>query len=306
MPALSLQSRVARAVIPGFFRTTVKPLWGSPLPVTWQRSITNKLLSGPLTRLLVPGGVTIGSVQRHGVATEVITPKAGASDQVVYFLHGGGYVLCTPQTHRPLTARLALALNATTYVPDYRLAPEHPFPAALDDALAGYEALLAQGIAADKIVMMGDSAGGGLALATALAIRDRGLPLPRQLVLISPWTDLTQSGASIALKAGVDAVLSEAWLKAKIRDYAGNTPVDHPLVSPLFADLRGLPPTLVQVGTEEVLFSDSERLAERAGAAGWPLQLQVYEGLWHDFQLFAAVLPEAAEAVAEIVAFVRQ
>lgn len=304
-PALSgldqFKSRAARRLLPLFMRSTIRPLWGSRLPVTWQRSITEALLrNGWVPRAAVIGEKTLG-----GIRTEVITPRDGAGQTVLFFVHGGGYVVCSPRTHRPLTSRLGLALKATTYVPHYRLAPEHAFPAGLEDMLQAWRGLLASGVNAQDVVMAGDSAGGGLALALTLALRDQNLPMPRRLLLISPWTDLTLSGESLTRNNDLDPMLSLAWIHAKTPLYLGKTAPANPLVSPLFADLHGLPPTLVQVGSDEILLSDSERLAARADAAGWDLTLTVWEGLFHDFQMMGDVLPEADIAIADMAAFAR-
>lgn len=296
-----LQSQVARRVLPLVIRSTIRPLWSGGLPIAWQRRITGALLNNGW----VPRAAVVGETRLRGIRTEVITPKAGAADQVLFYVHGGGYVVCSPRTHRPLTSRLGLALNATTYVPHYRLAPEAPFPHGLNDVLAAYEGVLARGVEPRHIVLAGDSAGGGLALALAVSIRDKGLPQPGKLVLISPWTDLTLSGESLRSKASADHMLTWGWITAKTPMYHGLTAPEHPLVSPLFADLRGLPPTLVQVGSEEILLSDSERLAERAAEAGWDLTLNVWAGMWHDFQMLGDLLPEADAAIADIAAFVR-
>lgn len=295
------KSQVARQVLPLVIRSSIRPLWGSRVPVVWQRKITEAALrNGWVPRQAVVGETRLGQ-QR----AEVITPRDGSSDQVVFYMHGGGFVVCSPSTHRPLTSRIGLALKATTYVPYYRLAPEHVFPAGLDDALDAYRGLLERGVNPARVALMGDSAGGGLALALALSIRDQGLPLPGKLVLISPFIDLTLSGESLQRNAKADPMLSLDWIYAKTPMYLGSTPADHPLASPLFADLRGLPPTLVQVGTEEILYSDSERLAARAAEIGWDLTLSVWDGLFHDFQMMGGILPEADQAIAEIAAFVK-
>ncbi|MES2720183.1 MAG: alpha/beta hydrolase [Pseudomonadota bacterium] len=295
------KSQVARQVLPLVIRSSIRPLWGSRVPVVWQRKITEAALRNGW----VPRQAVVGETRLGHQRAEVITPRDGSTDQVVFYMHGGGYVVCSPSTHRPLTSRIGLALKATTYVPYYRLAPEHVFPAGLEDALDAYRGLLERGVNPARVALMGDSAGGGLALALALSIRDQGLPLPGKLVLISPFIDLTLSGESLQRNAKADPMLSLDWIYAKTPMYLGSTPADHPLASPLFADLRGLPPTLVQVGTEEILYSDSERLAARAAEIGWDLTLSVWDGLFHDFQMMGGILPEADQAIAEIAAFVK-
>ena len=296
-----LQSTVARTLIPLVRRSTIRPLWASKVPIVMTRRITGALLHNGW----VPRAAKVSETQLGGIRTELILPKTGAGDRIVFFVHGGGYVVCSPRTHRPLTSRLSLALNATTYVPHYRLAPEHVFPAGLNDVVAAYKGMLAKGINPANVTVMGDSAGGGLALAMTLALRDQQVALPGKLVLISPWTDLTLAGETLHSKNGIDPMLTLKWILAKTPLYAGLTDTAHPLISPLFADLSGLPPTLVQVGSEEILLSDSERLAERAAAVGWDLRLAVWQGMWHDFQMLGSLLPEADAAIADIAAFVK-
>lgn len=223
--------------------------------------------------------------------------------RVMLYLHGGGYTLGSPQTHRGLASHLAAAARCNLLLPDYRLAPEHSYPAALDDAVAAYRALLDR-FRPRNIVIAGDSAGGGLALCTAISLRDAGLPLPAALVLLSPWTDLTLSGETIVSKADVDPMLSRAWLQRAGDAYRGALAASDPRVSPLNAVLDGLPPMLIQVGSDEILLSDAQRLADRARAVGLDVRLQVEEGLWHDFQVHAGVLKAADAAIQRIAAFV--
>lgn len=300
--AKRLQSSIAKRALPAFLRSTIRPLWASTMPVAKMRRITEALLRYGI----IPRAARFSTTQLAGRDCELITPAGGASEQVLFYVHGGGYVVCSPRTHRPLTSRLCLALNATTYVPSYRLAPENPYPAGLDDVHASYLALLQKGVAAKHITLMGDSAGGGMAMALALRLRDRGEPLPARMALISPWVDLTLQGESIQANAERDPMLSLPWIYAKTPLYLAATAADDPGASPLFADHRGLPPTLIQVGTEEILLSDSQRLKARADACGWPVSLTVWDGLWHDFQMLADLLPEANIAIEAIAAFVER
>jgi acetyl esterase/lipase len=203
-----------------------------------------------------------------------------------------------------LITRLARAASACVIAIDYRLAPEHPFPAALDDALTAYRALLAQGIPASQIVISGDSAGGGLSLALAFAIRDAGLAMPAGLALLSPWTDLTLSGASHVECAGRERMLTTSSLAEDVRGYAAKTDPQHPSISPLFGNFKGLPPVLVQVGSDEILLDDSRRLAIAMNAAGAAITLQVWPGLWHVWQLFGGWLPDADAAIKELGDFI--
>jgi acetyl esterase/lipase len=253
--------------------------------------------------LLPTRGTTTRNGALGGIAAEWISCSAQAPRRHLLYLHGGAYVFGAPATHRALTRRLARAASACVVAIDYRLAPEHPHPAALEDAMAAYRALLDQGVPAASIVIAGDSAGGGLSLALALAIRDAGLAAPAALALLSPWTDLSLSGASHQDCAARERLLSTAGLREDVRAYAAGADPRSPLLSPLFADLRGLPPMLVQVGSDEILLDDSRRLAKAASAAGVSLSLQVWPGLWHVWQLFGGWLPDADAAIEQLGRF---
>jgi acetyl esterase/lipase len=222
---------------------------------------------------------------------------------MILYLHGGAYALGSINVHRELLARLARATHMRVLAVDYRLAPEHPYPAALEDTAAAYRWALDAGCAPSRIVVAGDSAGGGLALATLAALRDAGAPLPAGTVCLSPWLDLALTGASIRTKASVDPVLSREALERYAGLYAGEHARTHPLISPLYADLRGLPPLLIQVGTDEILLDDAVRGAEKARAAGVRATLDVVEGMFHVFQM-VGVLPETRRALERIAAFV--
>ena len=249
----------------------------------------------------LPKQVRCQPVDVDGIPAEWIeTPDSTLG--VMLYLHGGAYSLGSVVTHRELIARLAGATRRKALAINYRLAPENPFPAALDDTVAAYRWLLAQGISPDRIVIAGDSAGGGLAIAALVALRDAGTALPAAAVCFSPWLDLTLSGASVRTQAAADPILDAASLDRYARAYAAGHPLNHPLLSPLFADLRGLPPVLLQVGSEEILFDDSTRLAEDARAAGVAVTLQTWEGLFHVFQMFS-FLPETARAVEHVAKF---
>jgi phosphinothricin tripeptide acetyl hydrolase len=225
---------------------------------------------------------------------------------VVLYLHGGGYVIGSPPSHRHLAAAIAGAAAANALLLDYRLAPEHPYPAAVEDATAAYRWLLARGIAPGSVVIAGDSAGGGLTVATLLALREARVPLPAAGVCISPWVDLTCSGGSYVTKAAADPIVGRAGVEQMARAYLGSTAPREPLASPLFADLRGLPPLLIHVGSEEVLLDDSVQLAERARAAGVDTTLEVYERMIHVWHWFLPMLDEAQTAVEAIGRFARR
>jgi monoterpene epsilon-lactone hydrolase len=235
---------------------------------------------------------------------EWFVPARLESEAVIYYLHGGGYVLGSINTHQGLIANLSVAAGARALAIDYRLAPEHPLPAALDDALAGYRYLLAQGIAPGRIVVAGDSAGGGLAMALLLRLRALGVALPAAAVLISPWADLASSGSSIGHFTFCDYITRD-YLERCANWALGAEMANHPLYSPIHADLAGLPPLLVQCGGAENLLDDAIRLAARAREAGVPVHLDVQPDMVHVYHLFAGFAPESRRAIATAAAFVR-
>ncbi|HEX4111149.1 MAG TPA: alpha/beta hydrolase [Stellaceae bacterium] len=245
----------------------------------------------------------------HGVTLkgewiEPVAPNHAARRRCILYLHGGAYVAMSPRTHRSVTSRLAIWSNASSFVLDYRLAPEHPFPAALADAVAAYRALIAGGVSPSQIVLAGDSAGGGLALALLLALRDGHDPLPAAAVLFSPWTDLAATGASIVANNASDAMFFGSWVAREARHYLGDTPATNPLASPVYADLTGLPPLFIQVGDSEILLDDSRRVFENAKKVGVEATLQIWRGVPHGWQIFAPVLPEGRAALRQASAFI--
>jgi len=252
-----------------------------------------------------PAEVKVERVTAPAVPAEWLRPPGAVAGRVVLYLHGGGYVIGSPRSHRHLAAAIATAGQASALLLDYRLAPEHPYPAAVDDATAAYRWLLDQGIAPGRIVIAGDSAGGGLTVATLLALRDARLPRPAGGVCISPWVDLTCGGASYRTKAEADPIVKEASVGEMARAYLGAMPPRTPLASPLFADLRSLPPLLVQVGSDEVLLDDAVQLADRAKAAGVDATLEVWDRMIHVWHWFLPMLDEAQNAVDGIGRFVR-
>jgi epsilon-lactone hydrolase len=235
----------------------------------------------------------------------VRTP-AVIEDRTVLYLHGGGYAMGSPQTFRDLTSRIGRAAGARVLVPDYRLAPEHPFPAAVNDAVASYRWLLAQGAAPEQVVIAGDSAGGGLTLATLVALRDQGDPLPAAGVCESPWVDMEGTGGSMNTRAAVDPLMERAVVQQMAAQYLAGADPRSPLAAPLHADLAGLPPLLIQVGECETLLDDAVRVAARAQAAGVDVTLEEFEGMPHVWHFFASFLPEAREAIQRIGDFVRE
>jgi len=253
-----------------------------------------------------PADVRFEPVKAGGVPAEW-THAPGSSDaHTLLYLHGGGYCLGSIVTHRALVAELSRASGAAVLSLDYRLAPEAPFPAAVEDAVAAYRWLLEQGRKPAQLAIAGDSAGGGLTLATLLALRDGGTPLPAAGVCLSPWTDMTGSGDSMKTKAAVDPMVQKDGLDKLAAAYVGGKDPRTPLASPLFAKLEGLPPLLIQVGTAETLLDDSTRFAERARAAGVDVSLEKWEDMIHVFQAFAFVLPEAREAIGRIGAYLKE
>jgi len=234
-----------------------------------------------------------------------ITTPTGRSRSILYF-HGGGYALGSSKAHAEMASWIARAAQARVFVLDYRRAPEYRFPAALDDALLAYRWMLSAGTDPHNLALAGDSAGGGLTLALLTLLRDRGEPLPSSAVCISPWVDLRMTGASIVTRAAMDPLLTRDGLQQFADWYLGGQDPRNPLVSPLYADLKGLPPLLIQVGTSEILLDDSLRLEQCARAAGVKVTLSQYEDMPHVWHVFASFLPEGKRAAAEIGEFVMQ
>lgn len=248
----------------------------------------------------VADGCRVEAVSLGGVPAERLVPAGADPGRTILYLHGGGHVFGSARSHRHMVSRLAQAAGAVAYVTDHRLAPEAPFPAALDDAGAAYEALLEAGVDRARLVVAGESAGGGLAAALVLALKTRGRPLPAALYLLSPWLDLTQSGAAHTLRAAADPLVTTASLADCAAHYlsAGGDPTD-PLVSPVFGDLTGLPPSLVQVGADEVLLSDALEFVQRAALVGQGVHLQVWAEMVHAWPLFHTALGAGERALSD-------
>ena len=251
-----------------------------------------------------PRGTETERVDAGGVPADSITRPASLHNRDVLYLHGGGYRVGSPVTYRHFTWRMADAACARVLIIDYRLAPEHPFPAALDDALAAYRWLLRQD--PKEIVVMGDSAGGGLTLALLMKLRDEGLRLPDAAVALSPWTDLALTGASLEENATADPMINAVDLPQAAADYLAGTDPRNPYVSPIYGDPTGLPPVLIQVGGDEILRDDADRMAGKLRAANPQSELQVWPLMPHVWQAYAPVMPEARRAIAEIGGFVRR
>ena len=246
-------------------------------------------------------------VSAGGVDGEWISPACAPEDKAILYFHGGGFRIGSVASHRDLMAQIALASDCRVLAINYRLAPEHRFPAALDDALAAYGWMLDRGLKSGNVAFAGDSAGGNLVLGAMLALRERGLPLPVSAVLMSPWTDLAATGPSYVSRAEADPIHQRPMILALANNYLGGQgdPCD-PLVSPLYADLRGLPPLLIQVGDRETVLDDSVMFADLARAAGVDVSLEVWDGMIHVFQMFGAELPEARQAIASIAGFLNR
>jgi len=251
--------------------------------------------------------VSCQHVSAGSVDGEWITPAHAPRDKAILYFHGGGFRIGSVTSHRELIAQIADTSGCRVLAINYRLAPEHRFPAALDDALAAYDWMLDQGLIPENIAFAGDSAGANLALATMLSLRERGLPLPIAGGLMSPWTDLAAAGASYVTRADADPIHQRPMVLALARNYLGERGDPfNPLASPLYADLKGLPPLLIQVGDRETVLDDSTIFANKARDAGVDVELQVWDGMIHVFQMFGAELAEAHQAIASIANFLNR
>jgi epsilon-lactone hydrolase len=241
-----------------------------------------------------------------GVRAEWVTAPGADASRAILYLHGGGYVIGSIRTHRGLAARLSRAAKARVLALDYRLAPEYPYPAAVEDSVAAYRWMLARGLSPARIVIAGDSAGGGLTVAALVALKEANIPLPAAGVCLSPWIDMEATGDSMKSRAGDDPIVQKEALLAMAAAYLGGKSPRTPLASPLYADLSGLPPLLIQVGTAETLLDDASRLAERARKAGVRVTYEPWEGMIHIWQLFAPMLDEGQQAIEHIGVFVQE
>src|SRR5712672_1770740 len=244
-------------------------------------------------------------VNAGGVKSEWVTAPGADPGRAVLYLHGGGYVIGSCNTHRTLAGRISRAAKARVLVIDYRLAPEHPFPAAVEDSVAAYRWMLSTGLKPSRIAVAGDSAGGGLTVATLVAIRDAKLPVPAAGVPLSPWIDMEGLGDSMKSKASVDPMVKKDGLLQMAAAYLAGRDRRTRLAAPLYADLAGLPPLLIQVGTSETLLDDSTRLAARARKAGVKVTLEPWENMIHVWQVFAPILDEGQQAIEKIGEFIR-
>lgn len=284
-----------QAIMRRLVTLTVKSQLHPRVSVETQRKRLDLLRFTPM-----PRGIREVETELGGIPGRCLTPTP--CHGAILYLHGGAYCAGSADSHREMVARIARQAEREAYIIEYRLAPESPYPAAVDDAMKAYIALLAEH---QDIVLVGDSAGGGLAMALADTIAQTEFAQPSAMVLLSPWADLTCSGESFTTNSDIDPMLSPAWLTSSATMYAGDKPLEHPGISPLFGNHSHLPRTLIQVGSDEILLSDSIRTAEALKAAGVDAELQIYEGMWHVFQFHAALLKPSRKAVYAIGDFLK-
>jgi monoterpene epsilon-lactone hydrolase len=265
-----------------------------------------RLFHDMMTAQPLPRGLTVTMAALGSVPTAEITVAGVEARHVVLYFHGGVYAIGDAALAADLAGEIARRVEGTAISVDYRLAPEHPYPAAVDDAVAAYDALLQRGTDPTQTILAGESAGAGLAIATLVAARDRGLPMPAAAMLMSPWADLTLSGASMDTKQGIDPMLSRDRFLPAVANYVGGRDPSAALISPIFADLTGLPPLVIQAGSHEVLLDDAVRLAQRAAAEDVAVTLDIAPGVPHVFQAYHAVLEEGAAALDRAGRFLRE
>lgn len=285
-------------------KLTVKRVGGKSLQKKGIKERRQKL-DAASKALRMPKNCMVEPLDMDGIYAEWLSYSDSKNDKVILYLHGGGYGYCSVQTHRTLAAGIGRAAGVKVLLPEYRLAPEHPFPSAIEDAVCVYRWLLGQGYQSTNIIFAGDSAGGGLSIATSLVLKNQNERLPAALVCLSPWVDLTSSGESYQKNGGVDPYLNVDGVRKTARMYAGEAALDHPLISPVFADLTGLPPLFIQVGSHEILQSDAEMLAAQARKAGVKVTMKVWDGMWHVWQMSGDFIPESRKAINEIGDFAK-
>jgi len=298
---MSIKDTIAAQVIKAGLRVSFKLPSRLPLPVAVLRLAMEQgalLLKTRKDVMVEP--ITIG-----GVRAERITPKQ-KNDKIILHLHGGAFFTGSAKTHRALGAEFAVRAHAMVYMLDYRLAPEHTYPAALDDGLAAYRALLALGYDAHNIVLGGDSSGCAHILSLVIALREQGEALPAAMFMISPYVDITLGAESVSSLKYRDPMVTAHALQRGSDGYRGSISANDSRVSPLFANLHGLPPMLIQVGSQEILLDDALRLAEFARAAGVDVDCQIYEGMWHNFQMFNTFITVAGRAIDNIAYFAKE
>jgi acetyl esterase/lipase len=271
-------------------------------PLSAIRSAVDKLFVHQTDVECARERVSLGDAEAELITAKGVTKEDGA----ILYIHGGGFVVCSMDSHRGLAERLSQEANAAVLLVGYRLAPEHPFPAALDDSVAGYQWLLDQGYDSSQLAIAGDSAGGGLTLSVLHALKQRGLPLPACAAVLSPWVDLELTGESMVSRAELDPLVTTDGLRAWAGCYAPGMDLNNPLLQPLKGDLKGWPPLLIQIGEREALYDDSKSLADAARAAGVEVEWQYFPGQIHDFQMFGHRLDEARTALKDLGTFIRK
>ncbi len=289
---ISLRGRIVRRVTSRYF----KSINAHTADVQAMRRGWHKMSQ----RLPVPRGIERRPVQIASCDAEWLDPPNALDGKVLLYFHGGAYLMGSCTTHRSLVSQIARASGMRALVPEYRLAPEHPYPAAIEDATAIYKTLLADGYSPEDIVVGGDSVGGGLTMAMLLTLRNQADPLPGFIFLLSPWLDLTGAGESMRTRADHDPWFQPDAMHVVAAYYCSDDERNDPRVSPVYADLHGLPPIFIQVGEDEILLSDSTRLADGIKAVGGDVEIEIWPGMWHVFQMFAPYVPEAKRAIAGI------
>ncbi|NGZ86881.1 alpha/beta hydrolase [Duganella aceris] len=273
-------------------------------PGSWPEARQNYLKA--LAVHPTPDGVTIEEIDMGGIPATVVAPEVVQDGRILLYLHGGGYVVGSPAGYHGLAGHYAKLLRAKVYMPDYRLAPEHPFPAAIDDSLASYQWLLDQGYPAERIAFSGDSAGGAMVVTVMVAARDAGLPLPVAGVALSPWTNLEHTGSSMLTRDGVDPTVTLEGLNLLAKAFLNEALKNDPDASPVFADVRGLPPILIHIGEREVMLSDAMRLAVHLAENRVRVSLDVWPDMSHVWHMFAAVPPEGMQALKDAAYFLER
>ena len=295
--SISFKSRFWRTILRATFKN--KKLSIAELRAN---GVKNSKMLGEVSK-----NITVEKINMEGIQAEWLIPFSSStrSEKVILYLHGGGYVTGSIEDHRMMCGLLANATGTKVLIPEYRLAPEHPFPAALDDALKVYQWLLDQGYSSANMIIAGDSAGGGLSVATVLALKEKSGSLPAAVVCLSPWADLALTGQSHTTKAKAEAILNKDVLYEWALCYTDESNLTNPLVSPVHGDFHGFPPLLIQVGSEEILLDDSTLLAEKAKSAGVDVTLKIWDGMWHVWQALGDLIPENKKTFEEIGQFVQ-
>jgi monoterpene epsilon-lactone hydrolase len=288
----------------GELKTVLDYLWSNPVAAKGSIEQRRSEFQTALAQFQPAADVICQAVDAGGVPAEWVTAPGAQQEKVIYYLHGGGYTMGSIGTHREVVSRLSRATGARALLIDYRLAPENRFPAALEDAKTGYRWLLSTGVKPSQLVIAGESAGGGLTVATLMTLRDSHVPLPAAGICMSPWVDMKCLGKSMVTKSGIDPIVRQEDLKMNAEAYLGKADRRTPLAAPIYGNLKGLPPLLIQVGTAEILFDDATRLAERARLDGVDIVLEPWDEMIHMWHMFP-MLPEGNQAIERIAEFMR-